>query len=422
MAWVVSGRGADGLRGQAAQLAAYLEQRPELRPADVAWALATTRAKLDHRAVVTGPDCDQLLQGLSAVAAGTTAPGVATGRVTDGVLALAFSGQGSQRPGMGRELYDTFSVYADAFDEACAHLDTRLDRPVRDVVFAAGTEGEPGPLDQTVYTQAGLFALEVALFRLVESLGVRPGLLIGHSVGEIAAAHVAGILSLPDAAILVAERGRLMQALPAGGAMVSVAAPEEEVAALLVGHEERACLAAVNGPVAVVVSGEEDTVLAIAAVLAGRGRKTRRLRVSHAFHSPRMEPMLAAFAEVAAGLSYRPPAIPIASNLAGALDAADAMTSSDYWVEHVRRPVRFRAGVAALVTAGVRRFAEIGPDAVLAGMVSECLDDPDAAVVVPLLRRGRPERQALTEGLGRLYVHGVSVDWPGRVPARPAAG
>ncbi|WP_203735720.1 type I polyketide synthase [Paractinoplanes durhamensis] len=424
--WVVSAKGAAELRQQAGRLLAHLSGTAP-RPADVAWSLAASRARFDIRAVVVGAEPQELLDGLAAVARDETAPGVVTGRTGEGGLALLFSGQGSQRAGMGRELYEAYPRFADAFDEVCAHLDTRLPRPVRDVVFGTEAETTDDDLHRTVFTQAGLFAFEIALFRLIESWGIRPDFLVGHSVGEIAAAHVAGIVSLPDAAALVAARGSLMQALPAGGAMVSVQAAEEEVTPLLAGHEDLVCLAAVNGPRSVVVSGDRDAVAAITGELAAAGRKTRALTVSHAFHSPLMEPMLAEFAEVAAGLTYHAPEIPVVSNVTGQLDGA-LLATPDYWVRHVRQPVRFQAGVAALTAAGVRRFAEVGPDGVLAGMVLDCLDDPAStvpqavpqAVVLPLLRRGRPERRSLLEGLAGLHVSGVDVRWPAVVRAQPA--
>jgi acyl transferase domain-containing protein len=313
-----------------------------------------------------------------------------------------------------------------------------------EVLFAVEGSSQAVLLDETQYTQAALFALEVALFRLLESLGVRPDFLIGHSIGELAAAHVAGVFSLRDACALVAARGRLMGALPAGGAMVSLQASEQEALRTLSGFEGRACLAAVNGPVAVVVSGEEDAVLDIAGLYQEQGRKTRRLRVSHAFHSQRMDPMLVEFAAVARGLSYAPPVLPVVSNVTGEPLADAEICSAEYWVRHVREPVRFAAGVRWLGSQGVGSMLELGPDGVLSALVQECLaaaelgardaargglgvEGADGGVgvegadgggeaggpvpAVALLRRGRAELGALIGALAEAWTRGVKVDW-----------
>ncbi|MGW3054181.1 SDR family NAD(P)-dependent oxidoreductase, partial [Kitasatospora sp. NPDC001175] len=288
--WPLSARTAEALRGQAERLRELLEHGSGLEPVDVGYSLAMGRSAMERRAVVVAEDLAGVVQGLEALAAGTNVPGLVEGTAGLGRLAFLFTGQGSQRAGMGRELYEAFPAFASVLDTVCAELDGYLERPLREVVF--GGEG----LDETGYTQPALFAVEVALFRLVESWGVRPDVLAGHSIGELAAAHVAGVLSLADAAALVAARGRLMQALPSGGAMVAVQASEAEVLPLLAGEVG---IAAVNGPSSVVISGVEAAVVAVAEQLAAQGRKTKRLTVSHAFHSPLMEPMLAEFRTVA---------------------------------------------------------------------------------------------------------------------------
>ncbi|MEU7104979.1 type I polyketide synthase [Streptomyces sp. NPDC046215] len=403
--WVVSGRDRAALRAQAGRLrdAAAADGAPD--PADTAWSLATTRTVFPHRAVVLGGDRGALLDGLASLAAGTPARGVVTGSAEDGGLAVLFTGQGAQRAAMGRELYAEHPVYARAFDEVCAHLDPLLDRPLAQVIDSG--DG----LDLTGFTQPALFALEVALFRLVEHWGVRPDRLAGHSIGEIAAAHVAGVLSLADAAALVAARGRLMQALPAGGAMIAVQAAPDEVRPLLAGREDRLALAAVNGPRAVVLAGDEDAALEVAALLREQGRKTKRLTVSHAFHSPRMEPMLADFRRVVGGLAFHEPRIPVVSTVTGEPVTEGQWSDPEYWVDQVRRPVLFLDAVRSLEAAGVTTYLELGPDGVCSAMAADSVLDRDAAAAVAVLRKDRPEPQALLTALATVFVRGGHVDW-----------
>ncbi len=416
---VVSARSTGALAGQAGRLASYLESAAgEVSLAGVAGALLSGRALLGERAVVVAGSDQEALAGLRALERGEKAPGVvcgsAAGSGAPGKAVWVFPGQGSQRVGMGQELYDRYPVFAKALDEACEQLDARLagwvDHPVRDVVLGK-VPGSAELLNQTVFTQAGLFAVESALFRLVESWGVRPDVVIGHSVGEITAAHAAGALSLQDAARLVAARGRLMQALPPGGAMVAVGAGEAEVAGLLGQGVE---IAAVNGPTSVVLSGEEEVVLAAAARLKERGHKTKRLAVSHAFHSLRMEPMLAAFAAELSGIEWQTPAIPVVSNVTGRLAEPGELADPQYWAGHVRRPVRFAEGIAAAVEYGGTLFVELGPGAALTGLVEETATAADAEVTcVAALRDGRPEEQTLLTSVAELFVRGAAVDWSG---------
>ncbi|WP_460369182.1 type I polyketide synthase, partial [Actinocorallia lasiicapitis] len=408
--WPIAGKTAEALSAQAGRLHAFVVEHPELRPAEVGLSLAAGRAALDHRAAVVGADRAELLAGLVALAAGDSPAGQVRGRVRPGVglTAFLFSGQGSQRVGMGRELHAAHPVFAEAFDTACAALDVHLDRPVREVAW-----GDEDALNQTAHTQAALFAVEVALFRLVTSWGINPDFLAGHSIGEIAAAHVAGVFSLADAARLVAARGRLMQALPPGGVMVALQATEDEVLPLLTGDVG---IAAVNGPDAVVVSGEDAAVTAIADHFTGEGRRTTRLRVSHAFHSPLMEPMLAEFRAVAESVGYTEPDVPVVSNVTGA--AAD-VASADYWVRHVREAVRFADGIRHLEKEGVTTFVELGPDGILTGLAQRNLRS-ESTVAVPVLRRDRPEPRALLEAVGLLYTRGVRPDWDAVYAGRAA--
>ncbi|WP_198161897.1 type I polyketide synthase [Nocardia puris] len=369
---------------------------------DVGWSLVRTRASFEHRAVVWGADERALLGGLAAVAAGLPSPALVSGRVEPGALAVVFAGQGGQRTGMGLGLYAEYPAFAAAFDEVAAHLDGELERPLRELI-ASGAR-----LDETGHAQPALFALEVALFRLAESWGVAPDFVAGHSIGEIAAAHAAGVLSLADAARLVAARGRLMQALPAGGAMIALEASAEEVAPLLAGRPELG-IAAINGPRAVVVAGAEADALAVAEQFAGRGRKVKRLRVSHAFHSPLMEPMLSEFADVVGTLRFEQPRLRGVSSVTGG-DATD-WASADYWVEHVRKPVRFLDAVRALERAGVATVLEAGPDGICSAMIADAAEHPERIAAVPVLRPDRSEPETAVAAAARLHVRGAGVDW-----------
>ncbi len=393
----VSGMDTRALREQAGQLLSEVDGASVL---DIGYSLATTRSPLPRRAVVLGAGAEQVAAGLDAVHAGVETPGVVTGSGTDGSTAFLFSGQGSQRPRMGQELAAAFPVFAEAMVGVCAEFDGHLDGPLWSVIC----QDSPELLDRTAYTQPALFAMEVALYRLVESWGIRPDYVAGHSIGELVAAHVAGVLSLADACTLVAARAKLMDALPDGGAMVAVQASEDEVRPLLT---ERVSIAAVNGPESVVLSGDEDAVLAIAERLRADGRKTNRLRVSHAFHSPRMDDMLADFERVAEGLTYGKPRIPVVSNVTGEPDGE--LATARYWVRHVRAAVRFHDGLRHLLDSGVTRFVEVGPGSVLSALVT-ATDAPDT-VVVPLLRKDKPEARSVVTALAELYVSGIDPDW-----------
>ncbi|WP_320066036.1 type I polyketide synthase [Micromonospora sp. RTGN7] len=385
------------LLAQADRIGAVLADAAHEDLASTGGTLVTGRAGLPHRAVVVASTVAEAVGGLPALSV--------RGTPVAGRTAFLFTGQGSQRLGMGQELYAAYPGYAEALDAACAELDRWLEKPLLDVLWG----DDAALLDRTDFAQPALFATEVALYRLLEGWGMRPDFLGGHSVGELAAAHVAGVLPLADAAKLVAARGRLMRALPGGGAMLAVEADETEVLRLLDGREDQLGIAAVNGPTSVVVSGDTAAVEAVGAELTAQGRKTKRLRVSHAFHSPHMDPMLDDFHAVVKEFAFAPPTIPIVSALTGRPVAAEELTTAEYWVRHVRQPVRFLDAARALEAEGVRTFLELGPDGVLSAMGQDFLDA--AALLVPVLRAGRPEPHTVVTAVAHAYVRGVPVRW-----------
>ncbi|WP_290052480.1 SDR family NAD(P)-dependent oxidoreductase, partial [Nocardia nova] len=407
IAWVVSARSGPALADQVERLSAWLSAHPDALPVEVGRALAG-RSALDHRAVVLGTERSELLAGLAGIRE--------TSAVVTGDTAFVFGGQGSQRLGMGRELYRAYPVFAEAWDAASAAIERHIGCAVADIAWGS----DAAALTRTLHAQTGLFTVEVALFRLLESWGVRPDVVLGHSVGEITAAHVAGVLSLEDAATLVAARARLMDGLPGGGAMVAVQAGADEVALLLASMAavadaeppllaEGVAIAAINSPVSVVLSGIEERVLDVAAGFVARGRRTKRLDVSHAFHSQLMDPMLNEFRRVATDLTVHPPRLPIISNVTGA-GAEDGYGSADYWVRHAREAVRFADGVAALRDRGVTRIVEVSPDASLVAAIAQSA--PEIGTVVAALRKDRPEPRALVEGVRNVFAAGQAVDWP----------
>ncbi|MFI8091358.1 type I polyketide synthase [Streptomyces sp. NPDC086080] len=390
--WPVSARTRDGVTAQAGRLASGVAGLDAL---DVGLSLATTRAALEHRVVLLGADTDELGTRLSALAAGEATPDAVRGTAGEGPTGFVFSGQGGQRAGMGRELSEAFPVFGLALDEVCAHFDALLDRPLREVMFS-----DAEALSTTGWAQPALFAVEVALFRLVESWGVTPDYLVGHSVGEVAAAHVAGVLSLSDACRLVAARASLMQALPSGGAMWAVRASVDEVTPFLV---EGVSVAAVNAPGQVVLSGDRAAVESVASALSDR--RGRWLEVSHAFHSALMDPMLDEFTRRAAELAYARPRIPIVSTLTG--EQVEEFTPA-YWADQVRGTVRFADAITRMASLGVTRFLELGPDTSLVAAVGETCEQ---ALAVAALRRDKPEPVTAVAALAQLWASGAEVDW-----------
>ncbi|WP_428339327.1 type I polyketide synthase [Mycobacterium sp.] len=404
--WVVTAKSTAALELQAARLAEFVRARGELAAADVGWSLAG-RAAFEHRAVALGADREQLLAGLSELADGQLVASMITGTGLPGKTVFVFPGQGSQWLGMGMGLHATYPVFAEAFNTVIGELDRHLLRPLRQVMWGHDED----LLNTTEFAQPALFAIEVALYRLLESWGVRPDFVMGHSVGELTAAHIAGALSLENAALLVVARGRFMQALPPGGAMVAVHAGEDEVRPLLT---DDVGIAAVNGPSSVVVSGDEHTVHAVAGQLRAQGRRVHQLAVSHAFHSPLMEPMIGEFKAAARELTVNPVTIPVISNVTGEL-AGDDFATADYWTRHIRAAVRFADSIRHANSNGASRFLEVGPGGGLTSSIEESLAEADIASV-PLLRKGRPEADSLMAGVARAFVAGVGVDWRATMP------
>ncbi|WP_072802904.1 type I polyketide synthase [Rhodococcoides yunnanense] len=412
LVWVVSGKTDAALRAQAKRLAEFLDtddaRLPE--PADVAYTLASGRPAFDHRAAVIGESLDDLRDGLGRIADGRTGENIVVGTVVRGRTAFLFTGQGAQRVGMARGLYEAFPVFAAALDEVSAALDEHLETPVREVLWGE-TDGR---IDSTEYTQPALFAIEVALCALLREWGITPDYLAGHSIGELTAAYIAGVFSLPDAAALVAARGRLMQQTEAGS-MIAVQAGEERIRGMI---DDRVDIAAVNGAESVVLSGSVSEIRTLDAELKAAGLRTTNLRVERAFHSSLMEPVLGRFTDVVSRSNAAPPTSPIVSNVSGKLGTADDFTAPDYWSRHVRMPVRFADGVQSLSELGVSRALEIGPGAVLAALAAETLP-----VVTPCLpsRDGAVPGRDVHDIMGALasaHVHGTSIEWNHVYPGR----
>ncbi len=418
----LSAKAEPALREMAANLATHLQDNPDLDPKDAAFSLTTTRALFERRGVVTGSDRDQLLAGLAALSQGEGAPNLFEAKARPGKLAYLLTGQGAQRAGMGKELYESSPTFKAALDEACEAIDPHIGRPLKELLFAKEGSKRAALLEDTTFTQPALFAIEVALFRTFEALGMKPDYLTGHSVGEIAAAHLSGVLSLEDAAELISARARLMGELSQGGAMVAIEATEEEVKEALEGKEAELSIAAINGPTSIVISGQEQDAEEIQARFEEQGKRTKRLTVSHAFHSPLIEPMLEAFQEVAKTLAYHEPKIPIVSNLTGEILTAEQAQDPSYWVSHARAAVRFAKGIETLDAQGVSAYLELGPDAVLTAMAASCLPEGSEAALIPTLRSGKEEGGALLGALAQAHASGAKLDWAKLYPSAKRVG
>jgi len=391
----------------------HFAAHPQLDLADVCFTANTGRDHFTHR--------------LAVVAASLADAGTALQNATSSVVAadpkvaFLFTGQGAQYAHMGRELYNTQPIFRQTIDRCDELLQPYLGRSLLTILYPGPTD-DADLINQTVYTQPALFAIEYALAKLWEAWGIQPALVMGHSVGEYVAACVAGVFTLEDGLKLIAARSRLMGALPQSGSMVAIMAPVMEVADALAPAAATVSIAAVNGPQNVVISGETQAVQQVAAQFAARGIKTTPLTVSHAFHSPLMEPMLAQFAQVASEITYTPPRIHLVSNLTGTV-VREEVATSDYWCHHVRQPVLFASGMETLAQRGVTAFVEIGPKPILLGMGRQCLEHGEQSTIAGALRARqstiawlpslRPEQdwRQLLSTVGALHTHGVAVEW-----------
>ncbi|MFF4981022.1 type I polyketide synthase [Streptomyces sp. NPDC001046] len=407
--WVLSARSEQALLAQASKLRDFAAADTDLDPADAGWSLVSGRARLEHRAVVLGSDREALLGGLTALAEGEESAAVVRGVAGEpGARVFMFPGQGAQWAGAAGPLHEAFPVFAEALDEVCAHFDAHLPFALKPVLLAAEPEGR----ERTDVAQPALFALQVALYRLLTHHSAAPDHLIGHSVGEIAAAHVAGALGLDAATRLVAARGRTMQTVSEQGAMLAARLPQTAATALLDAYDQVG-LAAVNGPESVVFSGLREQVHALREQILADGGSAKLLPVDHAFHSPLMDPVLDDFAAAIGALPATEPSIPVVSTLLGREATAAELTSAAHWVRHVRAPVRFHDAVEHARQAGADVFVEVGPGATLTGLVKDAFASTgvDDALVVPVSRRDRDAARALAGALAELHVRGVAVDW-----------
>lgn len=408
--WVISAKNAKALCAQAVRLREWLGPNDPLRPVDVGHSLATTRSRFEHRAILVARTTGEFRDGLAALADQALSPFVVQApRGPRGKLAMVLPGQGSQHVAMGRDLYHTYPRFARALDEVCAAFDAHLSYPLRDVIFGENDCAGTDLLDRTEYTQPALFAVEVALLRLLQSWGVAPDFLLGHSLGELAAAHIGGVFTLADAATVVTARGKLMQRLPAG-AMLSIRAGLAEVLESLTGAEGEVAVAASNGPNATVISGDEVAVTRLGRRWRQRGRRIKRLRTDRAFHSPHLDAVLDEFRDVFAGIQLSDSAIPLLSNVTGRPAEPGELSTADYWLRQMRAPVRFHDSVRELLDAGVTTFLEVGPGDVLSGISYESFTNP-ACAAIPALGPAPDEATGLLRALGSVWTRGIEVDW-----------
>jgi amino acid adenylation domain-containing protein len=416
----ISAKSEEALGELAGRWSKYLDQVEPSSLGDATFTANAGRAHFTERLAVVG----ETAQALSEALAGDRGPRAFRGSAKAGErpkVAFLFTGQGAQWVGMGRELYESHPLFREELERCHELLRGELEVGLLDVLFRS--DDGCRRLDETAYTQPALFAIEWSLSRVWRSWGVEPSAVLGHSVGEYVAACIAGVFGLEEGLRLIAARGRLMQALPRDGAMVAVFAEEERVAEALRGYEKDVSIASLNGPRNVVVSGRRGAVESSLSGLKSKGVETRELVVSHAFHSPLMDPMLDQFERLAGEVSFSAPGIAMVSNVSGELADAE-VTRPDYWRRHVRLPVRFSSGMRSLESLGIDVYLEVGPSPVLLGMGRQCVGE-GADVWLPSLRPGHSDWRQMQSSLAELYVRGLQVDWAGyergfahrRVPA-----
>lgn len=392
----------------------YIVRESNLDLADICFTANVGRTHFSSRTAIIASDKQQLAKKLLENGAGEVSVGIFSGKCSSHVkspkIAFLFTGQGSQYLNMGKQLYETEPLFRRILDQCNQILKAYLERSILEILYPEDSQKFTSVIDQTNYTQPVLFAIEYALFKLWQSWGIEPHVVMGHSVGEYVAATIAGVFSLEDALKLVAHRGRLMQKLPSGGEMVAVNTSEEKANQLILPYKEKVAIAAINGPKSVVISGEIEAIRRLLNSIESQGIEKKRLQVSHAFHSPLMEPMLAEFEEISNQITYHQPQIPLISNITGNM-ADSTIATANYWISHVRQPVKFAKSVETLHQEGYEVFLEIGPKPILLGMGRQCLSEE--RVWLPSLSPSQEDWQQLLHSLGELYVRGAKVDWLG---------
>ncbi|MEA5595933.1 aminotransferase class III-fold pyridoxal phosphate-dependent enzyme [Rivularia sp. UHCC 0363] len=408
----LSAKNETALKELAQGYADFLMSHPELSLADVCFTANTGRSHFSHRLAITAGSHQEFVHCLSNFTEGKKAFGLSSGKVISRQplkIAFLFTGQGSQYVDMGRQLYETQPSFRKTLERCDQILRPYLEKPLLSILYPDG--GESSLIHETAYTQPALFALEYALAELWQSWGITPDVVIGHSLGEYVAACVAGVFSLEEGLKLVAQRASLMQALPQTGEMVAVFAELNQVEAAIQPYSQEISIATINSPENIVISGERGKVRQVVISLEAQGIKTQQLRVSHAFHSPLIEPILDSFETAASFVQFQPPNLPLISNLTGEILPSEYIPDVNYWRQHTRKPVNFMAGINTLFERGYNLFLEIGSKPILSRMGQKCQQSP--ATWLSSLVPGQEDWQVLLLSFGALYVQGVDVNWIG---------